>query len=80
MVGGGVLGKGAGTAHGIINQVGDTIMGFQLSTEGCLQDGGMITGRIVGMTGNGIINEYLTRNFNRFIKGIIGNNPDGNLK
>jgi hypothetical protein len=68
MVGGGVLGKGAGTKHGIIVRDGHTIMGFHLSMAGYLRDGETITERIVGMVRNGGTKEYLTGIFKRFIK------------
>jgi len=80
MAGGGVRGKDAGIAHGTIAQVGDTIMVFHLFIEEYIQDGEMTTERIVGMAESGIINEYLTRSFERCGKGIIVSNPDGNLK
>jgi hypothetical protein len=80
MVGGGVHGKDAGIAHGIIAQVGATITAFHPFMEEYLPDGEMTIGSTVGMATNGIINEYLTRNFNRCIKGIIVSNLDGSLK
>jgi hypothetical protein len=40
----------------------------------------MNIGRIVGKAENGIINEYLTRNFNRCTKGRLVSNLDRNLK
>ena len=57
MVGGGVRGKDAGIAHGIIAQGGHIIMVSHLFMEEYLQDGEMNIGSIVGMAGNGIINE-----------------------
>jgi hypothetical protein len=76
MVGGGVRGKDAGTAHGTIDQVGDTMRVFHLSTEGSLQGGDKNIENIVGKDENGIINEYPMRNFIRFIKGIFVRNLD----
>jgi len=80
MVGGGVRGKDAGIAHGTIAQVGDTIMGFHLFMEEYLQDGEVNIESIVGMGRNGIINEYLTQNFNRCTKGMFVSNLDRNPK
>jgi hypothetical protein len=80
MVGGGVRGKDAGIAHGTIAQVGATMMVFHLFMEEYLQDGEMNIGSIVGKAENGIINEYLTRNFNRCGKGRFVSNLDRNLK
>ncbi len=57
MVGGGVRGKDTGIVHEIIGQDGHTIMVSHLFMEECLQDGEMNIGSIVGMGGNGIINE-----------------------
>jgi len=80
MVGGGVRGKDAGIAHGTIAQVGDTIMVFHLFMEEYLQDGEVNIKSIVGMGRNGIINEYLTQNFNRCTKGMFVSNLDRNPK
>ena len=80
MVGGGVRGKDAGIAHGTIAQAGDTMRVSHLFMEGCLPDGERIIGNIVGMGENGIISEYLIRNFNESIKGMFVNNLDHNLK
>ena len=80
MVGGGVRGKADGIAHRIIAQVGHTITVFHPFMEEYLPDGEMTIGSTVGMAMNGIINGYLTRNFNRCIKGIIVSNLDGSLK
>jgi len=79
VVGGGVHGKGAGIAHGITAQVGAIIMVFHLFMGGYLVDGEMNIGSIVGMVEIGIMNEYLTQNFNRCIKGTFMSNLD-NLK
>jgi hypothetical protein len=56
--GGGVHGKGAGTAHATIAQVGCTIEAFHLSMCGYLQVGGLITGSIVGEGIHGTTNGY----------------------
>jgi hypothetical protein len=64
MVGGGVRGKGDGTARGAIVQVGATIKTFHLFIEGYHQVGGMTIGSIVGEGSNGTISEYPTNNFN----------------
>ena len=80
MVGGGVRGKDAGIAHGTIVQVGPTILVFHLFMEEYLHGGEMNIGSIVGMAENGIINEYLIRNFNRSIKGMFVGNIEDNLK
>jgi hypothetical protein len=48
--------------------------------EEYLPDGEMNIGSIVGMAENGIINEYLTRNFNRTGKGMFVSNLGRNLK
>ncbi len=63
MVGGGVCGKGAGTAQGTIAQVGFTIEAFHLFMHGYPQVGGLITGSIVGEGMNGTINKYPTSSF-----------------
>jgi len=80
MVGGGVRGKDAGIGHGTIAQVGATMMVFHLFMEEYLQDGEMNIGSIVGKAENGIINEFLTRNFNKCGTGMLGSNLDRNLK
>ena len=80
MVGGGVRGDTAGIALNTIAQVGATIMVFHLFMEEYIQNGEMNIGSIVGMAENGIINEYLTRNFNRIGKRMFVSNLDGNLK
>ena len=76
VVGGGVHGKGTGIAHGITAQVGAIIMVFPLFMGEYLVDGEMNIGSIVGMAENGIMNEYLTLNFNRCIKGMFMKMPD----
>ena len=48
--------------------------------EEYLQDGEMNIGSIVGMGENGIINDYLIRDFNRSIKGMFVSNLDRNLE
>ena len=49
-------------------------MVFHLFMEEYLQDGEMTIETIVGKVENGIINEYLIRNFNRSIKGMFVRN------
>ena len=64
VVGGGVRGKGAGIARGIIIQVGVTIKTFLLFIEKYHHIGGMT---IVGINGkgiNGTTSEYLTIKLN----------------
>ena len=63
MVGGGVLGKGAGIAHGTMAQVGLTTDAFHLFMYGYPQVGGMITGSVVGAGIHGTTNEYLISSF-----------------
>ena len=65
VVGGGVRGKGDGTARIIMIQVGATIEGVHLFTEVYPQVGGMTTGKIVGKDINGINKEYPTSKSNR---------------
>ncbi len=74
MVGGGVRGKGAGIAHGTMAQVGATIEAFHPFIEEYHQDGGMITGSIVGEGIRGTTNEYLTNKSNR--TGATGKRAD----
>ena len=62
-VGGGVHGKGAGTVHGTIAQVGRTIEAFHPFIHGYPQAGGLITGNSVGEGTTGSTIEFLTRNF-----------------
>ena len=56
------------------------MMPFLLSMDGCLRDGETITGRIAGMGMIGVMKEYLTGSFNRFISEIIVNNPGPNTE
>ena len=65
VVGGGVRGKGDGTARINMIQVGATIEGVHLFTEVYPQVGGMTTGKIVGKDINGINKEYPTSKSNR---------------
>jgi hypothetical protein len=65
VVGGGVHGKGNGTARGIMIQVGAAIKGIHLFIEVYPQLGGMTTGRIGGKGIRGINKEYPTKKFNR---------------
>jgi hypothetical protein len=65
VVGGGVRGKGNGTARGTMIQVGATIEGVHLFIEVYPPVGGITTGRIVGKGINGINKEYPTNKFNR---------------
>lgn len=74
MVGGGVRGKGAGIAHGIIAQVGFTIEASRLFIHVYHQVGGMITGSVVGEGTRGTTNEYLTSSFS--ITGEAGKRAD----
>ena len=50
-----------------------------LFMEEYLHDGERIIGSIVGMAENGIISEYLIRNFNESIKGMFVSNPECRL-
>ena len=65
VVGGGVRGKGDGTARIIMIQVGATIEGVHLFTEVYPQVGGMTTGKIVGKGINGTTKQYPTSKSNR---------------
>jgi len=72
--GGGVRGKGAGTAHRIMIQVGAIIKELPLFIREYPQVGGMITGRVVGKEINGTNKEYLTSKFNK--TGKVGKGTD----
>jgi len=63
--GGGVHGKGNGTARITMIRVGDTIGGVHLFIEAYPPVGGMTTGKIVGKGINGINKEYPTSKFNK---------------
>ncbi len=65
VVGGGVRGKGNGTARINMIQVGATIEGVHLFTEVYPQVGGMTTGKIVGKGINGTTKQYPTSKSNR---------------
>jgi hypothetical protein len=65
VAGGGVRGKGNGTARITMIRVGATIVGVHLFIEVYPQVGGMTTGRIVGKEINGINKECHTNKFNR---------------
>jgi hypothetical protein len=65
VVGGGVLGKGDGTARITTIQVGATIEDVHLFIEVYPQVGEMTTGKIVGEGMNGINKECPTNKFNR---------------
>jgi hypothetical protein len=65
VVGGGVHGKGDGTARITMIQVGATIEELHLFKEAYPPVGGMTTGRIVGKGIHGINKEYLTSKFNK---------------
>ena len=65
VVGGGVLGKGDGTARITMIQVGATIEGVPLFTEVYPQVGGMTTGKIVGKGINGTTKQYPISKSNR---------------
>jgi hypothetical protein len=58
MVGGGVHGKGAGIAPGIMIQVGAIIETFHLFIREYHQVGGVTIGSVVGEGINGTTNEY----------------------
>jgi hypothetical protein len=63
--GGGVPGKGNGTARITMIQVGAIIEELHLFIEVYPRIGGITTGRIVGKEINGINKECLTSKFNR---------------
>ena len=63
--GGGVPGKGNGTARIIMIQDGATIAGVRLSIEVYPRIGGITTGRIIGKGVNGINKECLTSKSSR---------------
>jgi len=65
VVGGGVRGKGNGTARITMIQVGATIEGVHLFTEAYPQVGGMTTDKIVGKGINGTTKQYPTSKSNR---------------
>ena len=65
VVGGGVRGKGNGTARGTMIQVGATIEDVHLFIEVYPRIGGITTGRIVGKEINGINKECPTNKFNK---------------
>jgi hypothetical protein len=74
VAGGGVRGKGDGTARITMIQVGATIAGVHLFTGVYPQVGGTTTGKIVGKEINGINKECPTSKFNKtggIGKGII---------
>jgi hypothetical protein len=74
VVGGGVCGKGDGTARGTIVQVGATMETFHLFIKGYHQVGGMTIGNIVGEGINGTTSEYHTNKSNR--TGATGKRAD----
>jgi hypothetical protein len=63
-VGGGVPGKGAGTAHITMIEVGLITSMFHFFTEISIRVGGMITGIIGGKDISGTISGYLSANCN----------------
>ena len=63
--GGGVHGKGDGTARNIIIQVGATMKELHLFIEVYPHIGGMIIGNVVGEIINGTTSEYLSNKFNK---------------
>ena len=71
-----MVAEDAGIAHRTIVQVGDTMQVSHLSMEEFLTVGGKTIGIIVGMDENGIINRYLMRNFERYMKGMFVRNLD----
>jgi|LQYC01.1.fsa_nt_gi hypothetical protein len=81
MVGGGVRGRGVGTAHGTTTQVGITIEEFRPFMDGYTQTGKITTGIIIGEGIVGTTNEYLTTKLNETGKTGeevgIGNNKIG---
>ena len=64
MVGGGVPGKAAGTAHITMTEVGLITGEFHFFTEISVRAGGMITGIIGGKDISGTISGYLIANCN----------------
>ena len=63
--GGGVLGKGAGIAHGTIIPAGSIIEGFHRFIQEYQEVGGTTTGSIVGGDINGTTSAYLTNKSNK---------------